>query len=356
MRFIDPRALLFLGVLLLGCGPNFDPPAQLRALRVLGVQKDIPYAQIGDTVHLQMLWEDASPKAGRPVQIAWSGPCFDPAGDLYYSCFTAPTDPAQSSPLDGLATGDTTSFTMPPNYVDGTGKERPIIRTATSENNAPYGVVFVFFAACAGQLVPIPTTDATAFPLGCQDDAGKLLGADDFVAGYTSIYAFGQYSNDNPVIGGFEFNGQPVDPSAMCLGDACRDLAEAAAPDPDSIDCGDPMQAPRCVPTCSDDGKSPCHGYAIRPTLDQAQNQEQDSVSAKQLGRNVGEQMWIDYYTDGGGFKSSVRLLNDATNGWNSDYGTEFYASKTAKISRVWALVHDNRGGVAWAGISVKTE
>lgn len=359
MRFIDSRALLFLGLLLVGCGPSFDPPDQLRTLRVLGVQKDTPYAQIGDTVNLQILWEDASPNAGRPIEIQWSGPCFDPAGDLYYSCFK------RASLLQGITEGDATSVTMPSTYEDDNGTQQPLIRTATAENNAPYGVVFLFFAACAGHLIPIPTSDATAFPLGCQDSAGKLLGADDFVAGYTSIYAFGQYSNNNPVIGepaaaspmpAFEFNGQPVDPAAQCIGDACRALAEATPPAYDSINCDDSAQAARCVPTCSDDGKSPCHGYAIRPILDQAQNQEQDSVSAKQLGRNVTEQMWIDYYTDGGGFKSSVRLLNDATNGWNSDYGTEFYASKDAKISRVWALVHDNRGGVAWAGITVKTE
>ena len=66
--------------------------------------------------------------------------------------------------------------------------------------------------------------------------------------------------------------------------------------------------------------------------------------------------MWIDYYTDGGGFKSDVRLLNDATSGWNDAYGTDFYAPKDAKLSRLWAVVHDNRGGAAWAGITVKTQ
>jgi hypothetical protein len=50
----------------------------------------------------------------------------------------------------------------------------------------------------------------------------------------------------------------------------------------------------------------------------------------------------------------AVRLLNDATTGWNDNYGTDFYASKDPKVSRVWALVHDNRGGVAWVGISLK--
>ena len=88
MRFLGQYGLLFWGVLLCGCGPKFDPPDQLSTLRVLGVQKDLPYAQPGQTVNLQMLWEDASPSAGRPIQITWSEPCANPDGDLYYSCFT----------------------------------------------------------------------------------------------------------------------------------------------------------------------------------------------------------------------------------------------------------------------------
>ena len=80
-RFALPGVL---ALFLLGCGPDFDPPSELHSLRVLAVQKDKPYAQPGDTVKLQMLWEDASLNVGRPVTIAWSAPCFDPEGDLYY--------------------------------------------------------------------------------------------------------------------------------------------------------------------------------------------------------------------------------------------------------------------------------
>lgn len=358
MRFLDKRGLLLLGVLLFGCGPKFDPPDQLSTLRILGVQKDLPYAQPGDTVNLQMLWEDASPSAGRPIQLTWSGPCFDPEGDLYYGCFTKDQLP---SLISGLNHDPTTQFTMPQDIISR--------RPPSTENNAPYGIAFVFFAACAGNLVPITTTEQTALPFACQDAAGNPLGSDDFVAGYTSIYSFKTFKNNNPVISDFEFNGQTLPNTSYC-GPAlpntdptnqpadCVPLAEAPPPDPDSINCATTPPDPRCIPVCADDGKSPCPAYAIQPTVDKNNplNQDQDDVSVMQLGHPVGEQMWIDYYTDGGGFKSPVRLLNDATSGWNDDYGTDFYASKDAKISRVWALVHDNRGGVAWAGITLKTQ
>ena len=359
MRITGKHVLLLLGVLLVSCGPDFDPPDQLHSLRILGVRKDAPYAKPGETVNLEMLWEDASPKAGpdRPIEITWSGACTDPVGDLYYGCFTQDRLPEL---LKGLTHEQSTQFMMPTTYVPSPGaKEQPVIHPAASTgNNSPYGIAFVFFAACAGKLTTITPSEATALPFACLDSAGNPLGSDDFVAGYTSIYSYQTFSNNNPVIGGFEFNGQPLDPSAVCIGDACAPIAESAPADVAPIDCTDPAQASRCIPTCSDDGKSACKGYAIRPTVDKndPKNQDQDDVSVQQLGHSEGEQMWIDYYTDGGGFKSPVRLLNDATAGWNDNYGTEFYASKDAKISRVWALVHDNRGGVAWAGISIKTQ
>ncbi len=355
MRFLGQYGLLFLGVLLCGCGPKFDPPDQLSTLRILGVQKDVPYAKPGQTVNLQMLWEDASPSAGRPIQITWSGPCANPDGDLYYSCFTPDKlpqllpDPAQGQ--TDFVHGDTTQITA-----------ADIAHPAT-ESNAPYGITFVFFTACAGTLQLIKPSDPTALPFACEDASGNLLDSDSFVAGYTSIYTFQTFTNNNPVISSFQFNGTTLANDAFC-GPAqpgvapsmqpadCTPIAEASAPA--DIDCTtDPS---RCVPTCAGDGDSSCPAYAIQPVVPQAQNQELDQGSTMQLGHPVDEEMWIDYYTDGGGFKSPVRLLNDATSGWNADYGTEFYASKDAKVSRVWALVHDNRGGVAWAGMTIKTQ
>ncbi len=355
MRISTPRGklgwALALPLFLLGCGPDFDPPSELHSLRVLTVEKDVPYAQPGDTVNLQMLWQDASPLAGpdRPISIAWSPPCFDPPGDLYYACFSD-ADTIGGMTKQEPGNPEHTSFVVPTDIIS----RRPPVTDGSK--NPPYGLTYVFFAACAGQLTLLPTAGGTDFPIGCKDAQGKLLGADDFVAGYTSIYSFEGFSNNNPVISGFEFRGQPLD-SGFCLKDDCLPL-DGSAP-PVDIDCDDPEQAPRCVPTCADDGDvAKCPGYAFRPTLDKndPHNQDQDDVSAQLLGRDVGEQMWINYYSDAGGFKSPVRLLNDATNGWNDDYGTDFYAPKNPGLLRIWAIAHDNRGGTAWSGITLKAQ
>jgi len=330
-----------------GCGPDFDPPSELRSLRVLAVQKDVPYAQPGQTVNLKMLWQDASQLAGRDVQVAWSPPCINPAGDLYYACFSDPNAFGTMVRPDPV-NPERTSVAIPDDIV------RP---RADDSNNAPYGITYVFFALCAGNFTLLPASDdEAAFPIGCQDASGKLLGSDDFVAGYTSIYSFESISNHNPVIGGFEFRGKPLPESAVCIDDGCLPF-DGSAPALD-FDCDDPEQSARCVSTCADDGDSSCDGFAFRPAIDKTDpfNQDQDDVSAQLLGRTVGEQMWINYYTDAGGFKSPVRLLNDATSGWNDDYGTEFYAPKTPGLSRIWAVAHDNRGGTSWAGITLKVQ
>jgi len=337
----------FLSLFSIGCGPDFDPPSELHSLRVLAVQKDVPYAQPGQTVNLQMLWQDASLLAGREVQVAWSPPCFNPAGDLYYACFSNP-DAFGTMVRPDPVNPERTSVEIPSNIV------RP---RADNSNNAPYGITYVFFALCAGNFTLLPASDdEAAFPIGCQDGTGKLLGSDDFVAGYTSIYSFENFSNRNPVIEGFEFRGKPLPASAVCLNDDCLPL-DGSEPAQD-FDCDDPEQSARCVPTCADDGDASCDGFNFRPTIDKANpdNQDQDDVSAQLLGRKVGEQMWINYYTDAGGFKSPVRLLNDATSGWNDDYGTQFYAPKAPGLSRIWAVAHDNRGGASWAGITLKVQ
>jgi hypothetical protein len=58
--------------------------------------------------------------------------------------------------------------------------------------------------------------------------------------------------------------------------------------------------------------------------------------------------VWVAFYTTAGEFKSELRLVNDAQKGWNEDNGTAWRAPMTPGPVRLWGIVHDNRGGVAW--------
>jgi hypothetical protein len=367
-----------------GCAPEFDRVSEIETLRILAVQKDVPYARPGETVNLSMLWRDGSDKAGRQVEVNWLSWCFNPPGDLFFSCFANvdPTtititaeksvcplardrwvrrpnsgvDDALAQPTSGAGRAanpqcdSTFSFQMPSDILD---RPRP------SDPTQPhYGLAYVFFAVCAGTLSPEQGQNERDFPFVCRDEQGNRLGPDDFVAGYTAVYAFEplpddgtgkpeserEIRNNNPPTLGFLLD--EVEASERCIGDECRDLRDRWG----NFDCD--RSPTQCVPSCEDDGDESCPPHKIRPLLAEG-FAEEDVVSNATRGRSITEQMWINYYAERGGVKSEVRLLNDAFTGVNRDYGTEFYAPKESGMTVVWAVVHDNRGGTSWVGMPI---
>lgn len=330
------------------CGEGFDPASELKSLRVLGVHKDKPYPAPGDTVNLSMLWHDAVPEPSSPVQVTWlmkgsedapEPPCVNPSGDLYRGCF------ADFVSGVGFQTGNNFAFSVP---ADILSRNRPPARPGQPQ----YGLMYAFFAICAGTLDLAATEQPGALPLACRGADGSLLGPERFIAGYTSLYVFEEgYENEVPaVLDDLQVQGNVV--PSDCVGPDCM------GPDqPISFDGSDPIvcadEAERCFPSCVDDGDASCPEIKfrpqVRPRLDGAATiAERDQVSVEYFGRDVGEQMWVNYYADRGSFKSGVRLLNDATTGWNDDYGTSFYAPKEPGLVTIWAVVHDNRGGTNW--------
>jgi hypothetical protein len=344
--------LLALSLALVGCGEGFDPGSEVKSLRVLGVNKDKPYPLPGEEVNLTLLWADRSDAVrNEPVQVSWfmkgseaapKPPCINPQGDLYYGCFQ---DLGPSSPGDPfIHEGSTFHFTVPSDIVS----KRP----PPMAGQPAYGLVYAFFAVCAGHLDLKAPTQQGALPLVCLDSNGQQLGPDDFVAGYTSLYVFADgFQNTAPeVMEGFEVAGKMV--PSDCVGTACVGPDGPISFD-DPIDCAQTPE--RCFPVCKDDGDSTCPKIPFRPLLD-SNIAERDEVSAKYYSRDVGEQMWINYYADRGGLKSEARLLNDATTGWNANYGTEFYAPKEPGPVTLWSVVHDNRGGTNWVRARLKIE
>jgi len=362
---------------LLGCGAEFDPPTEVKSLRILGVQKDKPYAQRGETVSFTMLWHDGSPQvdpadpAKRALEIGWFGPCINPPYDSYAACGQAlQIQSTNDDPSDDLVTGKGATFQIQvPDRDD-------LLHPNQDPKQPPYAVIYVFFAACAGKLGP--STDPS-FPAGCYAASDTSfttpLGADDFVAGFSAVYVFEaerDYRNTNPVIGGFVVQGlYENNPAIVCDGDACLgscdDTGEPgnAGPchnrpplvddtDAEAVAAYCTAYPKYCVPACADDGDPiECPGYDVHPSMDRALNSEPDQITNENYGHSYGEQMWIDYYSSRGAMGSATKLLNDATAGWNSGYGTNFYAPSKKGAVSVWAAVHDNRGGVSWAGTTL---
>lgn len=303
-----------------GCEEDFDPASKLNTLRVLAVEADKPYPKPGDTVQLTMLWHDgkAPPDSPRPVQVVWLSGCFNPPGDLYYQCYVplaeklaqVEQDPSLIDEVFGL--GDTFTVQIPQDIISS----RPKVEDAD-----PYGLTYVFFAACAGEILPAEPGD-DGLPFGCFDEAGNRLGPDDYVPGYLSLYSYEDRTNENPILEGLTINGQLVDPATVPT-----------------------------YPRCTDDS---CHDLEIRAVVDPASAEVTNFVDGD--GDPLSEQMWVEYLATGGEVDSSPKLVNDATKGFNTDNGTDYTPPSSPGKQYLFAVVRDNRGGVAWVQQGIEFE
>ncbi len=350
-----------------GCGAQFDPQSQVEGLRVLGVKKSSPYVRPGQAVDLELLWHDAEP--GRPVpQIAWLGICENPPADLFQACFTQVPDLTEEELATRISLPDP-ALAVPNDRFRLTASLDLISSRPPPPDPAtiPYGLEYVFFAACAGQLAVAP---GGQFPFVCyaEEDgqagfsAGDTqLGSRDFVIGYTAVFAYAELANQNPLIYGFEFDGLTLWPDSpaevaaaappeavllpardFCIGGSCdADVSEA-----DSATCPAELSVDTCVGECDE--------ISFRPLVDPSSAEEDDAASSRSA-EVLGEQMWVNYYAAGGEISEEVRLLNDATLGWNQDYASDYKPKEEAGVSYLWAVAHDSRGGTEWARVRVCT-
>jgi hypothetical protein len=287
----------------------------------VGVQADKPYPKPGERVSLEMLWHDGKSPVDSPrtVQIAWLGGCTNPIGDYFSACFLqlaeqfgrVEKDPSLFETLFGF--GETFQFDVPSDIISS----RPQL-----EGMDPYGLSYVFFAVCAGNLRAAEPGD-DGLPFGCFDEAGNRLGSNDFLPGYLGLYTFLERTNANPILNGLMINGNLLDPNEMptfprCSKDSCRKLKLKASVDPSSAETNTGL------------------------------------YDAK--GKVMSEQMWVEYLTTGGKVNSGPRLVNDATKGWNEDNGVDYKPPEEAGKQFVFAVVRDNRGGVAWVKQAVMFE
>jgi hypothetical protein len=367
----------FAALATLGCGATMESPTEVQSLRILGVQKDKPYAVPGDDVTLTMLWHDGSvggehdwtPEADtrREVRIAWLGGCLNPPGDSYSGCYQQYAGAFANGGLPSAGSGDGTGSAI----TVGDGPKFTVHIPTEAENGAPvlhpsqdpklplYGISYVFFALCAGKVVP----GDEHFPIHCVGEDGSELGPNDFVLGYSSIYFFAPrsdgspYLNANPSTTGLLFGPDDVT-DVTCFGDDCLGSCDETGcrnPAPvQTVDCE--AHPTLCMPSCVDDGDpNQCPPHDLRLIIDPS-TFEKDQVTNDAYGRDYGEQMWIDYYSTRGKFRSAAKLLNDATTGYNHVNGTQFYAPNVAGNIVMWAVIHDNRGGMSWVGTTLSIQ
>jgi hypothetical protein len=254
-----------------------------------------------------------------------------------------------------IGAGDSFDYTVPDWVIE---QHAPSV-----DKDIPrYGLSLVFLAVCDGALGLSPDwkghvdalatlTDATrGFPLTCYESGTqKERGPDNFMVSYSNLYMYDELKNRNPMIDGFSIDGERVDDSAVCIGEAC---ATAQEPSCDAA-------TTRKVKLCQPGGASDCRKYDISPIVSEAENSELDYIASHVGGGNeqLHEQMWIRYYADLGEIARDTKRLQDANDGWFADHKTQWTVpSKGTGIAHIWSVVYDNRGGVDWARASVCVE
>lgn len=326
-------------VLLAGCGPELDPISRIETLRIIGVQKDLPFAKPGETVELSMLYEDTR-EGDAPVETFFAFWCVNPPGDNFGECLASP--PSEDSQPQ-LVTGQTTfSLEIPDD----------ILLPSSGPDLPDSGTAVVFFGVCSGKLQSVlleedgfdaasagEVASGEALIPRCLDDEGKDVGPDDFLIGYSTVLVYEDLRNQNPILEGF------------VLGDEEMEL------DCIDLDCDGPFALPEldgcepgvvCIEACEEDSDIElCPAIEVSAQVN-PQSAEEDELAEVAYGTKLEESIWVSYFVDRGLVSPPLKLVNDAEAGFQSDYSTRLYAPKEPGPLRIWAAVRDNRGGVTW--------
>lgn len=337
-----------------GCQAGFDPPTDINTLRVFAVTLDEPYTQPGHEVTFRMTYHDGYPgpeEGPRLVQILWLGGCFNPPGDQYFACYEQIAELFEQAasggapPAEYFAAGiglDTFTMPIPEDIISS--RPRPDV-------GPHYGIGYVFFAACAGNLRPVTDAGgkAGAFPFGCFDSEGRRLGAESFVPGYTQVYAFAPPrpedpppTNANPELLGLTLDGKPMseDFADIPVVPACPITAEERR----EVGCGAPNIAAECT------------SYEIKVDVDPATVAEIDPGSTSLEGDKLKEVVWVSYFADQGDIAGGIKLVSDAVVGPLDQYQTSWTPPAEPGVTTIWAVLRDARGGSSVLRRSIRVE
>jgi hypothetical protein len=345
------------------CAPSgFADETLVATVRILASSAEPAYAQPGSTVTLQVLAFDGRPAQPEAMSISWIPfVCEDPTDDAYYACFQQLEDVDGGVPDGGdgdsgspgigalrpgvdltpfLPSGPSYKFKMPSDVVSR--------HTPVPGQLAPYGLGILFNAACAGHLELLPPDPGNAnpqqVPIGCFDQNENQLGADDWVLGFTRVYAFepdggpdgGPITNENPTISSIDVNGSP--------------LAVTLAPNTTQVYSTPTYTTDHCTAS----RRSNCPHVAIGPVV--PASSWEGTLQTDVNGNYEHEEIYADFYSTFGQFTGDAALLYDATKGSIGDPSVtdnQFLPPDDAGTGFIWIVVHDNRGGASWVTIPV---
>jgi hypothetical protein len=236
------------------------------------------------------------------MRLFWFvAPCINPKGDLYYACFTtfASAGAGASGGSGGggappsLAGVDLSLFPMVVSQGDTFQLALPADIIAkhvpVPGAAAPYGLAIVFNMACAGH------------------------------PGFVRQYAYDTFTNTNPELQQVTLNGNMVDANAGIT-----------------------------LATCGQNRRSDCSEQKLDVAVPDT-SWEENPGDTDMNGNPQHEVIWVDWYETLGDLETDARLVYDARAGRLKDSSLKYYPPKDPGDGTLYAVLHDNRGGVSWA-------
>lgn len=318
-----------------------DPPPRgfIRSVRIMATRADVPYAHPGETVNLEALTHDGrlppEPGSGtpfEPMHVHWLPvPCINPlpAGQ-YYDCYSAfeAAYPLGVDLTPMLPEGTTTTLTIPSDALDR-------VRIVPGGPPEPAGTAFAFIIACAGHVERVPHDGHLGVnepPFACFDANHVKLDNDHFEFGFRRVAIFKERRNANPVITDVTFRNLSVDRNAGISIGICK------------RDAWDYVELRACN-----------QQWPFGVSFDDASAElDPDDIDAN---GNVGrETIFVDFFTTIGRFVDDRRILYDPFAGRPERDKTQYVPWQGPGKGTVWAVLHDNRGGVAWVTLPLTIE
>jgi hypothetical protein len=350
------------------CAPSgFQDSTSINSVRILATSADTPYAAPGATVNLSVLAVDPRPNPTNSangvdvpdprIPVYWLPfVCKDPPGDAYYACFQQflGKGGGDAGAGAGAGAGADAGAGGIPKLVPGVELPLPNSKTfqfkmpddaVTAHTPVPgtdaYGIAILFNIACAGHIELLPldpnNINPQQVPFGCFDNNHNQLGPNDYVFGYTRVYAYAPGSgvtNTNPVIQGIDVEGQPL----------------GFSQDADGNYTSKRLTSSRCTA----DRRDNCPHVHIGPIVP-ASSQESYTLQ----GQPQKEEIWADYFTSFGQVDDGARLLYDSTTGSIGDPSVtdnQWLPPNDPGTGFIWIVVHDNRDGAVWITIPVTVQ
>jgi hypothetical protein len=347
-RAILSGLALAAGIAASACGDDFEPKSAILGVRVLGVKIETPYAKPGTDPKLEMLLVDGSPNRGaRQPKVVWFHGCTNPKGDIFFECYPDMSrrlgeaygfkETIIDKEIPGLVTFGTEARAHVPADIISS-------RPPSGQGALPQGRVYVFFAACGGNVTYHPNPpNSSGLPIRCVNPAtNEDLPAEEFVYGFTSIFSFAELTNTNPVIEGLEFGGSRVVETSCDKG--CLP----------GYDCGSNNRCLPVFPLCKETTlEDNCTKAKFKAIVSRA-SAEPDPIASLADKEPRQETLWVEYAALNGRFDPALMLVNDLNRGWQEDSYGEFRSFKSVPgEATLYAVVRDNRGGQSWASFDV---